>query len=108
MHTMYTIMLTVQKIKIFYLCISFHICYIDVVEDFNPSSATATFTSGLTPSSQCININIIPDGDFEGDHNFAVSIMSTSPAGLANTGTPVTVTIQDDDSKCLKASYDAY
>ena len=108
MHMMYTIMLTVQKILYFYLCISFHICYIDVGDDFTPASATATFTSGLAPSSQCININIISDDNFEGDHNFVVNIMSTSPAGVVNLGTPVIVTIQDDDSKCLKSSYDAY
>ena len=106
MHTMYTIMSTVKKIY-FYLCICFHLCYIDVGQDFNPSSATVTFPSGQSPSSQCININILPDENFEGDNNFLVDVMSISPTGVANTGAPVTVIIQDDDSKCLKSNYDA-
>ena len=103
MHKMYTIMSTVQKM-IFYLFMYIFSYLLVVGQDFNPPSATVTFPSGQSPPSQCININILSDENFEGDHNFLVELMSISPPEIATTGASVTVTIQDDDSKCLISS----
>ena len=45
-----------------------------------------TFTTGsINGAIDCFQIEILPDGEFEGDHNFGVNITaaSISPAGIA-------------------------
>ena len=61
-----------------------------------------TFTEGSeNDASDCFQIEILDDDDFEGDHEFGISVMSVSPgiatpfAGLAQ------ITIMDNDGKLL-------
>ena len=105
MHTMYTICQLYIKEYILFMYIFSYLLVVG--QDFNPPNATVTFSSGQSPTSQCINVNIISDDNFEGDHNFQVELTSISPAVAMGTGATATIIIQDDDSKCLKSSYDA-
>ena len=53
-------------------------------------------------ASDCFTIEILDDNDFEGDHEFGLSVMSVLPAGIA---TPfpglIQITIMDNDGKLL-------
>ena len=67
------------------------------------SDLIVTFTEGSgNGTSDCFTIEILDDNDFEGDHEFGLSVMSVSPAGIA---TPFAgfaqVTIMDNDGKLL-------
>ena len=73
---------------------------LDAVTDFSTTNSAMTFTSGTSPSSECITVNIVNDNNFEGSHNFVVSITSITPP-IAPTGSTTTVFIQDNNGKLL-------
>ena len=61
---------------------------------------TGVFTVGTTfPAIQCINISTTEDYFLEGDHEFTVSIVSTTLNNAVTISAPSThvVTIDDDD-----------
>ena len=67
------------------------------------SDLIVTFPIGSgNGASDCFTIEILDDNDFEGDHEFGLSVMSVSPAGIA---TPfpglIQITIMDNDGKLL-------
>ena len=67
------------------------------------SDLIVTFPEGsVNGASDCFQIEILDDGDFEGDHEFGLSIMSVSPAGIAAPFAGIAqVTIMDNDGKLL-------
>ena len=61
---------------------------------------TEVFTVGTTfPATQCINISTAEDDFLEGDHNFTVSIVSTTLNNAVTISSPSAhvVTIDDND-----------
>ena len=63
-----------------------------------PVFFNVTFRASPWPFTlECVSVPIIDDASLEGDHDFVVSINSTSP--MISTGTPanVTVTILDNE-----------
>ena len=53
--------------------------------------------------TECINIEILQDNVFEGDHSFQVTIMGTEPPGLNIDVTPdrAAINIMDDDGEMV-------
>ena len=72
-------------------------------DDFSvPDPFQVTFdTMSVNGSLACINITILQDAALEGDHSFAVHIVSVSP-GVVTIISPTysPVVIEDDESKC--------
>ena len=64
---------------------------------------TVTFpTTTVSGDTVCAAITILDDDVVGGDISFSVHLISTTPSGVLFGGhTYTTVTIQDDDSKCL-------
>jgi hypothetical protein len=63
-----------------------------------PAPFNIVFPAGtLADTSACANLHIIEDDRLEGDHDFVVSIDSTSPMISTGTPTSVTVTILDNE-----------
>ena len=77
------------------------LCLSDAGEDFTiPLDLDLNFPVGVgNGASDCLNIQILEDFDFEGDHSFFVDIMSISPptVGLADIAGQAVVNIMDDD-----------
>ena len=70
-------------------------------EDFTePSPLQVTFSSGdMVGDTACTTLGIINDDNLESDHEFTVSIQSTSPQAMLGVSSSVTATIMDDDRK---------
>ena len=67
-------------------------------DDYNLVGQDVTFTSGTVNSgSECTNIEIIDDEDFETDQDFQVNISSITPSIASGTGDVASVTIQDNN-----------
>lgn len=67
--------------------------------DYVDSNPQVVFTSGMTSNgdSECFNIVIINDDDYEENQNFQVEIDMISPSVASGTGSTVPVTIQDNN-----------
>ena len=62
-----------------------------------PGGTTATFQIG-DAAPACINITVIDDDCFEGDHQFTVMLTNPSPSTIViDSNDDVTVTIRDSD-----------
>ena len=68
---------------------------------------TVTFAVGSGDGTvETAMISAVEDTAVEGDHEFTVSIQSTSPQAMLGTSSSVTATIMDDDRKSdLKCEY---
>ena len=67
-------------------------------DDFTVMDNSATFGSGaIDGSTACINIDIIDDSNFEGDHVFQVQIRDITPSIASGTGSLASVMIQDNN-----------
>ena len=73
---------------------------LDEGTDFSTSNSALTFTRGTNPNTECITVAIMPDNDFEGSHNFVVSIVSIMPP-VAPVDSVTTVFIEDINGKLL-------
>ena len=64
---------------------------------------TVTFpTTSVSGDTACAAITILDDDVVGGDISFSVHLISSTPSGVTFSGhIYTTVTIQDDDSKCL-------
>ena len=64
-----------------------------------PDFFNVTFdaTTSATDTSACISVPLIDDASLEGDHDFMVSIDSTSPMISIGIPASVTVTILDNE-----------
>ena len=64
------------------------------------SSTQLTFTSGQTSNGDevCIDIEIIDDDDYEGDHQLTVELESVSPSSAAVVSSPNTSVIMIRDN----------
>ena len=68
--------------------------------DYVAGPLQATFsTSSVEGSTSCVDIGILQDMAFEGDHSFGVEVISATPS-VVMVGTPSEeiVTILDDES----------
>ena len=64
--------------------------------------ATVTFREGsVNGDTECLNIPVINENDFEGDHSFQAQLMAIEPTSvpLMLGSTLATVTIQDSDGE---------
>ena len=62
-----------------------------------PSPFEVTFPCFNFTNIACVNVQLVDDDGAEGDHDFTVSIESTSPDVTFGMPTSATVTIGDDD-----------
>ena len=78
-----------------YVCIIFAVAG----DDFTtPDPFSVTFDASLMPStSACVSIFTVDDNDLEADHNFIVSIDSTTPSITVGTPSSVTATLIDNE-----------
>ena len=76
---------------------------LDAGEDFDiTGNLDIVFTEGsMNGDTGCVNIPILEDPDFEGDHTFQVEIGSVSPSIVDPPLNLVAVTIMDDGGKML-------
>ena len=78
---------------------------LDDGSDFLMPTATdliVTFPEGSgNGASDCFQIEILDDDDFEGDHEFGINVMSVSPAGIATFSGLAQIIIMDNDGKLL-------
>ena len=78
-----------------------NICIIFVVagDDFmTPDPFSVTFDASLMPStSACVSIFTADDDNLEADHNFIVSIDSTTPIITVGTPSSITATLIDNE-----------
>ena len=67
-----------------------------------PGGTTATFQIGYAAPA-CINITVIDDNFFEGDHQFTVMLTNPSPSTIVidSNDDDVTVTIRDSDGNYI-------
>ena len=83
----------------FYLHAHFTLCVISDADYDSDGPLTVTFDLGSgTGTVETAMIFAMNDTDVEGDHDFAVSIESTSPPATLGTNSR-TATIMDDDRK---------
>ena len=72
--------------------------------DFNiVGSSSATFPAG-TPGMACIDVTILDDNVYEGEHDFTLNILSVTPTLQTSAPTSVTITITDREgvfTSCL-------
>ena len=83
---------------------SSHIPLGDGSDFLTPAAADliVTFPEGSgSGASDCFQIEILDDNDFEGDHEFGISVMSVSPAGIATFAGLAQIIIMDNDGKLL-------
>ena len=76
---------------------------LDAGQDFDiTGNLDIVFTEGsMNGDTGCINIPILEDLDFEGNHTFQVEIEGVSPSIVDPPTDLVTVTIMDDGGKML-------
>ena len=59
-------------------------------------------TASVSGGTVCADITILDDDVVGGDISFSIHLISSTPSGVTFSGqTYTTVTIQNDDSKCL-------